>query len=51
MNNKKEYIKPQMDELQDVNMNLLAGSELGTDVFVSRQENSDFTEDDDDSDE
>ena len=37
-----------MDELSDVNMTLLAGSELGTDVFVSRQQDVIFTEEDDD---
>lgn len=51
MNNKKKYIKPTMDELSDVNMTLLAGSQLGTDIIGSRQQDNVFAEDDDDNDE
>ncbi len=45
--NKKRYIKPMMDELSDVNMTLLAGSRLGTDIICSREQDNTFAEDDD----
>lgn len=51
MNNKKKYIKPTMDELSDVNMTLLAGSQLGTDIISAREQDVIFAEDDDDNDE
>lgn len=52
--NKRIYMKPEMVELLDAGMVLLAGSGLGTDSELyspTRQENSDFTEDDLDSEE
>lgn len=49
--NKKRYIKPQMEELLDAGMSLLAGSGKGSDTELyspARQQNNVFTEDDDD---
>lgn len=46
--NKKRYIKPTMDELSDVNMTLLAGSQLGSDIVATRQQDNVFAEEDDD---
>lgn len=52
--NKKRYIKPQMEELLDAGMSLLAGSTKGIDsdqYIGSRQQDNVFAEDDDDNDE
>lgn len=52
--NKKRYIKPQMEELLDAGMSLLAGSAMGIDndqYIGSRQQDNVFAEDDDDNDE
>lgn len=48
--NKKRYIKPQMEELLDAGMSLLAGSGMGIDddqYIGSRQQDNTFAEDDD----
>ena len=52
--NKKRYIKPQMEELLDAGMSLLAGSTMGIDndsLIPTRQQDNTFAEDDDDNDE
>ena len=52
--NKKRYIKPQMEELLDAGMSLLAVSNMGIDndqYIGSRQQGNSFAEDDDDNDE
>ena len=53
MEKKRIYVKPQMEELKDAVSMILAASGFGVeeDKIGSRQEYSDFTEDDDDSDE
>ena len=43
--NKKLYIKPEMEVLSGDGMSLLAGSQLGSDVVVSRQQDATFTDD------
>ena len=52
--NKKRYIKPQMEELLDAGMSLLAGSGMGTQTenySPARQQDNTFADDDDDNDE
>lgn len=52
--NKKRYIKPQMEELLDAGMSLLAGSGMGTETELyspTRQQGNTFAEDDDNYDE
>lgn len=53
MEKKRIYVKPQMEELKDAVSMILAASGLGVDeeMIGSRQEYSDFTEDDLDSEE
>lgn len=48
--NKKRYIKPQMEELLDAGMSLLAGSGMGSDTELynpTRQQDNTFADDDD----
>ena len=52
--NKKRYIKPQMEELLDAGMSLLAGSGMGSDSELynpARQQDNFFAEDDNEYDE
>ncbi len=53
MEKKRIYVKPQMEELKDAVSMILAASGFGVeeDMIGSRQENSDFTEDDNEYDE